>query len=86
MKQVIWKPRMGWDKVWHFCGCLILTIGFLKLKVPPVTAVALISTLGLIKEGFDYYGKNHCCEVWDFVADATGAATGAYIGLSYPVL
>jgi len=74
MKQVLLEFIMGWDKVWHFSGCFLLTILFTFLFRNPFKAFLLVFFLGTLKEIYDYHNIHHVCDIWDLIADVLGSA------------
>ena len=79
MSNVKTKLVIGWDKLWHFSGCCLLSLIATLIIHNPIRAFAMISFLGLAKEVFDYHDSEHQCEVWDLIADVLGAGLGAFM-------
>ena len=89
MSHIIMEFKMGWDKLWHFVGCMLLSIVLCVVTSNFVSnykiIVLLVILLGLGKEIKDKYDPNHRCELWDFVADVLGAMLGGSIYINFIV-
>jgi len=79
MKQILTTFIMGWDKVWHFSGCFLLTILFTFLFRNPLKAFLTVLVLGFLKEVYDYYSVHHICDMWDLIADSLGSLAAIII-------
>lgn len=74
MSKIKTNFEMGWDKVWHFLGCFLITVVLILVTGNNYMSFGAVVLGGFLKEVHDYQHRDrHCPDLYDFLADTLGA-------------